>query len=98
MLLPTPEQVYLFVSPKRDRPDFVGMDGGMLAPVVREQLNSGILTGVALFPASWAQRNPMLLFRFVGLFLLRLAHRRLFALLFHDPPRNTRCSESAPLL
>ena len=32
----------------------------------------------------------MLLFRFVGVLLLRLAARMLFGLLFHDPPRNTR--------
>ena len=37
-----------------------------------------------------AQRNPLLLFVFDGLLLLRFAHRRLFVLLFHEPPRSTR--------
>jgi hypothetical protein len=31
----------------------------------------------------------MLLFRLPGLFLLRLAERMLFGLLFHEPPRST---------
>ncbi|HSG44545.1 MAG TPA: hypothetical protein VLA72_15460 [Anaerolineales bacterium] len=35
------------------------------------------------------QRNPLLLFVFVGLFLLRLAERTLLLLLFHVPPRST---------
>ena len=41
-------------------------------------------------PADWTRRNPLLLFRFAVLFLLRLAERRLFGLLFQEPPRNTR--------
>jgi hypothetical protein len=42
-------------------------------------------------------RNPMLLFRLFGLFLLRLAQRALFWLLFQDPPRTARvCSQGAP--
>ena len=36
------------------------------------------------------RRNPMLLLRFVGVLLLRLAERRLFGLLFQLPPRITR--------
>ena len=41
-----------------------------------------------------AQRNPMLLFLFAGLFLLRFATRRLFGLLlFHEPPRSTRADD-----
>ena len=39
---------------------------------------------------SRAQRNPMLLFWFVGLLLFRFATRRLFGLLFQLPPRKTR--------
>jgi len=35
-------------------------------------------------------RKPVLLFRFSGVFLLRLADRVLFGLLFHEPPRSTR--------
>lgn len=31
----------------------------------------------------------MLLFSFTGLLLFRLAARRLFQLLFHEPPRST---------
>lgn len=33
------------------------------------------------------QRNPLLLFLLEGLFLLRLDTRRLFGLLFQEPPR-----------
>jgi len=36
-----------------------------------------------------AQRKPMLLFLFDGSLLLRLATRRLFPLLFQEPPRRT---------
>jgi len=35
-------------------------------------------------------RNPILLFRLLALFLLRLAARLLLSLLFQDPPRTTR--------
>ena len=35
-------------------------------------------------------RKPMLSFRLFGLFLLRIAHRALFVVLFHAPPRRTR--------
>ena len=37
----------------------------------------------------WAQRRPMLLFLFVGSFLLRFEVRRFLGLLFHEPPRRT---------
>lgn len=37
----------------------------------------------------WEQRKPILLLRLPGLLLFRLAVRRLFALLFHEPPRRT---------
>jgi len=37
-----------------------------------------------------ASRNPLLLFRLDGVLLLRFADRALLAVLFHDPPRNTR--------
>jgi len=37
-----------------------------------------------------AQRKPTLLFLLSGSFLLRLAERTLFSLLFHAPPRRTR--------
>jgi hypothetical protein len=40
--------------------------------------------------AAAANRNPMLLLRLSGVLLLRFAERRLLALLFHEPPRNTR--------
>ena len=68
------------------------LDVGMHASNVRERLNSGI----HLFSASWIQRKPLLLFVLDGLFLLRLAQRMLFTLLFHEPPRTTRCFEPAP--
>ena len=35
-------------------------------------------------------RNPLLLFVFVGSLSLRLADRTFLALLFQEPPRNTR--------
>ncbi len=35
-------------------------------------------------------RKPLLLLRFVGVFLFRFAARQFLALLFQDPPRNTR--------
>ena len=37
-----------------------------------------------------ATRNPLLLFVFVGSLLLRFADRQFLALLFQEPPRNTR--------
>jgi len=37
-----------------------------------------------------AKRNPLLLFRLSGLFLLRLAERKFAGLLFQEPPRSTR--------
>jgi hypothetical protein len=37
-----------------------------------------------------AKRKPLLLFRLVGLFLLRFAERRFSGLLFQEPPRRTR--------
>ena len=37
-----------------------------------------------------ATRKPVLLFRLSGVFLLRLADRVLFGLLFQEPPRSTR--------
>lgn len=33
--------------------------------------------------------TPLLLPRFVGLFLLRFAERQFVGLLFHEPPRRT---------
>jgi len=39
-------------------------------------------------------RKPMLLLRLSGLFLLRLEARALSGLLFQEPPRNTRGSET----
>ena len=45
-----------------------------------------------------AKRKPVLLFRLSGVFLLRLADRLLFGLLFQEPPRSTRRgSESEPV-
>ena len=38
-----------------------------------------------------ARRKPLLLLRLSVVFLLRLAERRLFGLLFQEPPRKTRC-------
>ena len=43
-----------------------------------------------------AGRKPMLLLRFVGELLLRLAERRLFGLLFQFPPRITRLELELP--
>ena len=45
---------------------------------------------LAIGQASWAQRNPILSFRFVGVFLFRFADRTLSGSLFQDPPRITK--------
>lgn len=45
-----------------------------------------------------ATRKPRLLFRFVGVFLLRFAERQLFALLFQLPPRMTRLEPSLAVI
>ena len=42
-----------------------------------------------------ATRKPKLLFRFVGVFRLRLAERRFCGLLFQEPPRLTRLEQGA---
>ena len=43
------------------------------------------------------RRNPLLLFLLSGLFLLRLAHRKLSGLLlFHEPPRTQRSNQLNP--
>ena len=62
-----------------------GSEGGWTGPLTpgeRTPRNSG--------DRVLANRNPLLLFRLDGVLLLRLADRALFALLFHEPPRNTR--------
>ena len=46
-------------------------------------------------PPTAMHRNPLLLFVLSGVFLLRLADRRLLSLLFHDPPRRTRLMSSS---
>lgn len=56
---------------------------------------------LAIGQASWAQRNPILSFRFVGMFLFRFAERTLTGSLFQEPPRRTkidrpRMAESGP--
>lgn len=43
-----------------------------------------------------ATRKPRLLFRFVGLFLLRFADRQFLAVLFQLPPRFTRFEPYRP--
>lgn len=43
--------------------------------------------------ASWAHRNPLLLFLFEGVFLFRFADRTFLALLFHDPPRRQKWTD-----
>jgi len=57
------------------------------------------------FHPSWREplpadthRKPMLLFLLSAVFLLRSEQRRLFVLLFHEPPRSTRNSVSTCLL
>ena len=44
-----------------------------------------------------ATRNPMLLLRLSGSFLMRYAERRLISLLFHAPPRRTRPLQPDPV-
>jgi hypothetical protein len=41
-------------------------------------------------------RNPILLLKLFGLFLLRYAQRALFRLLLNEPPRSTRCPWTRP--
>ena len=41
-------------------------------------------------------RNPTLLLRLFGLFLLRAAQRTFCALLLNEPPRRTRCLRAYP--
>jgi hypothetical protein len=43
-----------------------------------------------------ATRNPLLLLRLPGAFLLRLAARQFLALLFQEPPRKTRALATLP--
>ena len=58
-----------------------------LTPFIREPTDSGLPDGNA---GGLASRNPRLLFRLSGVFLLRLAERTLRGLLFQEPPRFTR--------
>lgn len=51
---------------------------------------TGTPSGGGLREGANTTRNPLLLFRFAGLFLLRLADRQFLGLLFHEPPRSTR--------
>lgn len=53
------------------------------------------MNAAALAVSVLATRKPRLLFRFVGVFLLRLAERRFCGLLFHEPPRLTRLEHGA---
>gem|GEM_PF-6439136 len=55
-----------------------------------ESTLSPSLNGLNLAVCVLARRNPLLLFLFPGLFLLRLAERQFLALLFQLPPRITR--------
>jgi hypothetical protein len=58
---------------------------------------TGILVRDLLRRLPNAQRNPMLLLRLSGLFLLRFAERQLFGLLFQLPPRRTRPYQPDPV-
>ncbi len=66
------------------------MDSRRRSRPVRKPDGSGLRRGY------WARRKPTLLLRLSGLFLLRFAERRLSALLFQEPPRNTR-QQSGPI-
>ena len=46
-------------------------------------------------PEDKQRRKPWFLLRLPGWFLLRIAERQFMAVLFHEPPRMTRC-ESLP--
>ena len=61
----------------------------------RDRIGSGhpdepSLSSVLAGERTRATRNPMLLFRLSGSFLLRFAARMFLGLLFQDPPRSTR--------
>lgn len=64
---------------------------------LRHDTSSDWMVRWSIRPAPWrdgragANPKPMLLFRQSGVWLLRFAERRLRALLFHEPPRSTRC-------
>ena len=75
---------------RRHRPDGPGggglaqpARGGICRPFGRRPLAKNR-------PPGLVRRKPLLLLRLSGLLLLRFAARALFALLFHEPPRNTR--------
>jgi len=57
-----------------------------------DRISSGSTMIILIIMLSWGQtsRKPVLSLRLAGLFLLRLAERQFLALLFQDPPRNTR--------
>lgn len=63
------------------------MDSRCHAGHFRENGHSGLM---CYKRPDWARRKPKLLFRFDGVFLLRLAERTLAGLLFQEPPRFTR--------
>src|SRR5262249_17303744 len=56
---------------------------------VRRPADSG-LTNTVVRRKVLAGRNPLLLLRFAGALLLRLAERTFWAVLLNEPPRNTR--------
>ena len=66
-----------------------GPGAGVLLGVDARAYTRGILPWAVSKGDLLAQRNPLLLFVSSGVFLLRLAARTLFPLLFHAPPRTT---------
>jgi hypothetical protein len=65
-----------------------GQDSRRHTPPVRKPAGSG--RGSSVGRECSTTRNPMLLFRLSGTFLLRCAERQFLGLLFHEPPRRTR--------
>ena len=65
--------------------------------ITRATPTSALTKTVLGLAGALARRNPRLLFRLSGVFLLRLAERTLCGLLFHEPPRFTRWALSGRL-
>ena len=76
--------VLIFARPHWPSRTRVGLVRSLQSRISRERTLAPLLVPVL------AKRKPLLLFRLDGVLLLRLAERALFALLFHEPPRNTR--------
>jgi hypothetical protein len=74
-----------FIEPNMGGKDPVAQEWDALRRILTQKLHPS--------QRALATRNPLLLSEFVGCLLLRYAERALYALLFHEPPRNTRAEQ-----